>query len=65
MSKSKAGRVFIFMETTGKGKDAWLDDTWEVEKKILAVGLDLEGLKDERKLDHWRWSTDGKIESGK
>lgn len=40
------------METTGKGKDAWLDDTWEVEKKILAVGLDLEGLKDERKLDH-------------
>lgn len=65
MSKSKAGRVFIFMETTVKGKDAWLDGTWEVEKKILAVGLNLESLKDERKLDLWRWSTDEKIESGK
>lgn len=53
------------METTVKGKDAWLDGTWEVEKKIVAVGLNLEGLKDERKLDLWRWSTDEKIESGK
>lgn len=64
MSESKAGRVFIFMETTVKGKDAGLDGTWEAEKKILAVDLNLEGLKDERKLDLWSWSTD-KIESGK
>lgn len=51
MSESKAGRVFIFMEATVKGKDAGLDGTWEAEKKILAVDLDLGGLKDERKLD--------------
>lgn len=51
MSISKVGRVFIFMETTVKGKDARLAGAWEAEKKILVVDLDLESLKDKRKLD--------------
>lgn len=51
MSMSKACRVLIFMETTRKGKDAWLDGTMEAEKKIPTVDLDLESLKEERKLD--------------
>lgn len=65
MHISKADSVFTFMGTTVKGNYAWLDGTLEAEKKILAVGLDLEGLKDERKLDLQRWSTDENRESGK
>lgn len=38
------------METVMKGRDAWLEGIMEAAKKILSVDLDLEGLKDERKM---------------
>lgn len=63
MSIRKTGTVFAFMETVMEERDACLEGTMEAEKK-MSVGLDLDGLEDERKTNY-ESRGQKRVESGK